>query len=139
MTATTLDRNTRARRGSRDRAFGLAAAAVIPAGVIACLDASGNLVNGSTATTLKCVGVSKGRYDNTGGAAGAIKGETEAGVFGPFANSASTDQIATADIGSDCYIVDNQTVAKTNGSSTRSVAGKVYDVDAEGVWVNFTL
>lgn len=136
MTATTLDRNTRGRRG-RDRAFGLAAGAVIPAGVIACLDASGNLVNGATSTTLKCVGAAKARYDNTGGAAGAVKGETENGVWGPFANSTSTDQIGLADVGNDCYIVDNQTVAKTNGGATRSVAGKVYDVDAEGVWVNF--
>ena len=25
----------------------------------------------------------------------------------------------------------------TNGSNTRSVAGKVFDVDADGVWVDF--
>lgn len=47
------------------------------------------------------------------------------------------DAIALADIGSDCYIVDDQTVAKTSGSATRSVAGKIFDVDAAGVWVNF--
>ena len=41
------------------------------------------------------------------------------------------------DIGSDCYIVDDQTVAKTSGTNTRSVAGKVFDVDADGVWVDF--
>ena len=40
-------------------------------------------------------------------------------------------------MGSDCYIVDDQTVAKTNGGATRCVAGKVWDVDAEGVWVEF--
>ena len=33
------------------------------------------------------------------------------------------------------YIVDDQTVAKTNGSSTRSAAGTIVDVDAQGVWV----
>ena len=54
-----------------------------------------------------------------------------------FGNSASGDLIAIADIGNDCYIVDDQTVAKTNGTNTRSVAGKVHDVDAEGVWVTF--
>ena len=41
-------------------------------------------------------------------------------MFGPFANSASGDLITAAEVGSDCYIVDDQTVAKTNGSSTRS-------------------
>ena len=63
--------------------------------------------------------------------AGAVNGTAEAGTFA-FANSASGDLIARADIGNDCYIVDDQTVAKTNGSSTRSIAGKVYDVDADG-------
>ena len=54
-----------------------------------------------------------------------------------FANSASADLISLADIGADCYIVDDQTVAKTSGTNTRSVAGKVFDVDADGVWVDF--
>ena len=31
----------------------------------------------------------------------------------------------------------DQTVAKTNGGNTRSRAGKVFDVDADGVWVDF--
>ena len=35
------------------------------------------------------------------------------------------------------YLVDNQTVAKTNGTNTRSAAGVVRGVDAEGVWVQF--
>jgi hypothetical protein len=34
-------------------------------------------------------------------------------------------------------VVDDQTVAKTNGSSSRSVAGIIRDVDADGVWVEF--
>ncbi|ACB34510.1 conserved hypothetical protein [Leptothrix cholodnii SP-6] len=137
MTATTTDRNTKARSG-RQRVFGLAAAAVIPAGVIACLNAAGELVNGATSTTLKCVGVSMGNYNNATGAAGAVKGEVQNGVYGPFANSASTDLIALADVGSTCFIVDNQTVAKTNGTSTRSAAGVVFDVDTDGVWVSFS-
>lgn len=138
MTATTSDRNTNSRPG-KVRAFPMEAATLIPAGVMACLNASGRLTNGATSTTLKCVGVPQRRIDNSSGAASAIKGEVERGVFGPFANSASTDQLTLADVGSDCYIVDNQTVAKTNGSTTRSIAGKVYDVTADGVYVNFTL
>ena len=47
-----------------------------------------------------------------------------------------TDLIAQADAGSDCYIVDDQTVAKTSGTNTRSRAGIVLAVDADGgVWV----
>ena len=52
-----------------------------------------------------------------------------------FANSVAADLIALADIGADCFIVDDQTVAKTNGGATRSIAGKIRDVDADGVWV----
>jgi hypothetical protein len=33
--------------------------------------------------------------------------------------------------------VDDQTVAKTDGSTTRSVAGIVRGVDTDGVWVEF--
>jgi hypothetical protein len=52
-----------------------------------------------------------------------------------FANSASTDLVTRADIGKSAYMVDDQTVAKTSGSNTRSVAGIIRDVDAQGVWV----
>ncbi|MGK2898374.1 MAG: hypothetical protein ACSLE9_06775 [Burkholderiaceae bacterium] len=137
MTATTTDRNTRQRPGIK-RAFPMAAATLIPAGVIACLNASGLLVNGATSATLKCVGVTQKAADNSAGLASAINGEVETGVFGPFANSASTDQITLTEVGSDCYIVDNQTLAKTSNSAARSVAGKVWDVDTEGVWLKVT-
>lgn len=136
MAATTTDRNTQQRVGGR-RVFPLAASTLIPFGVIACLNASGLLVNGATSTTLKAVGMSAANVDNSAGAASAKSGEVLTGVYGPFANSASTDQITLADVGNDCYIVDNQTVAKTNGTSTRSVAGRIYDVDANGVWIEF--
>ena len=49
----------------------------------------------------------------------------------------AADAITLADIGKDCFIVDDQTVAKTDGAGTRSRAGRVFDVDADGVWVDF--
>jgi hypothetical protein len=54
----------------------------------------------------------------------------------PSNNSSDADAISTANIGADCYIVDDQTVALTNGTNTRSVAGKIFDVDSAGVWVD---
>lgn len=137
MTAATKDRDTQEVAG-RFRSFPFAAAAKVFAGTIAALDAAGNLNKGITATTLKCVGVFDQPYDNTGGAAGAISGEAKIGIFGPLANSAAGDQITSVDVGSDCFIVDDQTVAKTSGTSTRSVAGKVHMVDTVGVWVRFS-
>lgn len=136
MTAATKDRDTQEMAG-RDRPFPMAAGAKVFAGTIAALDAAGNVNKGITATTLKCVGVFQRPYDNTGGAAGAITAEARLGVFGPFANSSAGDLIADTDIGTTCYIVDDQTVAKTNGTATRSAAGTVYKVDTSGVWVRF--
>jgi hypothetical protein len=135
MTALTQDRNTLRRDGNQLEAP-VAANTRLYAGSIGAINATGLAVPGATSTTLKSAGVVERRADNTGGAAGAIRAQLRKGVF-QFSNSTSTDAIALADIGNDCYIVDDQTVAKTNGTNTRSVAGKVFDVDADGVWVNF--
>lgn len=135
MSALTADRNT-PRRDGQELSLGLAASTKIYGGSIVCRNASGYAVPGSTATTLKALGVAEEQVDNAAGAAGAKSVRIRKGTF-RFANSTSTDAITIADIGNDCYVVDDQTVAKTNGSSTRSVAGKVADVDSNGVWVTF--
>lgn len=127
------DRNT-LRRDGVQFSDPLAADTKIFAGALVCLDASGNAVPGATSTTLKARGVAQEQVDNTGGSAGDLSIESRRGVF-QFANSASTDQITRADIDSDCYIVDDQTVAKTSATNTRSVAGVIRDVDSNGVWV----
>jgi hypothetical protein len=136
MTAAVTDRNTKEQQGKR-RGFPVEAATLIYAGTMACLNAAGRLTKGITSTTLKAVGIAKNQVNNLTGAAGAIVGEVEIGVFGPLANSSAGDLIALANVGADCYIVDDQTVALTSGGSTRSIAGKVWDVTAEGVWVKF--
>ena len=135
MTALTQDRNSRRRDGNQVEPP-VAATTRIWGGSIVCINAGGYAVPGATATTLKAVGVAEGRADNSAGVAGAIRVRCRKGPH-LFANSAAADAIALADVGADCFIVDDQTVAKTNGSNTRSVAGKVFDVDADGVWVDF--
>lgn len=105
-------------------------------GGLAVLNA-GYLAPATTALNLVAVGRFDDTYDNTAGANGDITGAAERGVF-KFANHA-TDLIAQADVGADCYIVDDQTVAKTNGTGTRSRAGKIVAVDASGVWVQIGL
>lgn len=137
MAALTQDRNT-PRKGNAVRQYSrdLAATTKIFAGSIVCLSATGFAVPGSTATTLVADGVATERVDNSAGADGGQKVTTEKGVF-RFGNSASGDLITRAEIGDDCYIVDDQTVAKTNGTNTRSKAGRIEDVDAQGVWVLF--
>ena len=135
MAALTQDRSTLRRDGGLIEPP-VAAATRIWGGSIVCINAGGYAVPGATATTLKAVGVAEGRADNSAGVAGAIRVRCRKGPH-RFANSAAAAAIALTDVGSDCYIVDDQTVAKTNGTNTRSVAGKVFDVDADGVWVDF--
>jgi hypothetical protein len=139
MAALAADRTTPQRAGT-ELELPVAAATKIYAGAIVAMNASGGAAGyatkGATATVLRGVGVAVEQADNSAGAAGDIRVKVRRGTW-RFLNSASGDQITQADIGNDCYIVDDQTVAKTNGTNTRSVAGKVQDVDAGGVWVTF--
>ncbi len=136
MTALTGDRNTPERSGDY-RAIPAAAGVLLYAGAMGAVNAAGFLVPMSTALGLKGAGRIEQRIDNTGGAAGAQTAQVYAGIH-RYDNSAAADALTKADINSDCYGVDDQTVAKTSATNTRSVAGKVFDVDADGVWVKFS-
>jgi hypothetical protein len=103
-------------------------------GGLVALDAGGNLVPMSTATGLKCVGRAEESIDNSAGADGDLSCKVKPGCF-RWANSAAGDAITKAEVGSVCYGVDDQTVAKTDGTGTRSAAGIVHSVDTDGVWV----
>lgn len=133
MTALAADRDTKRRDGDIIT-LGVAASTLIYAGALVCKNSSGYATKGAVATTLKAIGRAEERADNSAGSNGDITVTVRTGVF-QFANSASGDLITIADIGNQCYVVDDQTVAKTNGTSTRSVAGRIVDVDANGVWV----
>jgi len=131
----TKNRDTK-ERINRDFNAPVAAAKIIYQGALVALDTSGNLTPGATATTLKGAGRAKKKVDNASGSAGDVTAPYEKGTF-LFANSAGADEITRAEIGDNCYIVDDETVAKTDGSSSRSVAGVVADIETSGVWVTF--
>ena len=135
MPALTQDRNTLRRDGAQ-MAPPVAANTRIFGGSMVAINTAGLAVPGATSTTLKCVGVAECQANNLGGAAGDVRVPTRKGVHA-FGNSAAGDAIALSDVGATCFMVDDQTVAKTNGTNTRSAAGTVFDVDAEGVWVRF--
>ena len=131
MVALNADRNTpELEPGEREGLLG--ANQTIFAGSILMRNASGHLIKGATATGSFGVGRAEKRGSST--TAGVTSQRYRPGIF-RFANSAAGDLIAVADIGAVCYIVDDQTVAKTNGTNTRSPAGVVDGVDALGVWV----
>lgn len=133
--ALTKTRDTKARAG-KDYSAPAAASVLAYAGALIALDAAGNATPGATATTLKGAGRCKETVDNSSGSAGDVNIPYEKGVFG-YANSAGADEITRADIGNDCYIVDDETVAKTDGGGTRSVAGTIDDLDGATVYVKF--
>ncbi|WP_322895183.1 MULTISPECIES: hypothetical protein [unclassified Yoonia] len=135
MAPLTEGRNTPQRIGDIS-AGKLAANALIYPGALLMRNAAGFILAGETATGSVGVGRAEEHLDNTGGANGDLDITFRTGVF-RFANSAAADEITIADIGEVCFIVDDQTVAATSGTDTRSPAGTVADVDALGVWVRF--
>jgi hypothetical protein len=136
MAALTAPRNTPERIGDV-LDLPVKAATVCHQGGLAVIDA-GYAAPGRTAVGLVAVGRFEQSADNSAGLAGAIAARIKQGTF-KFANSAAGDAIAQADAGADCYLVDDQTVAKTNGANTRSRAGIVVAVDGDGVWVKIGL
>lgn len=97
----------------------------------------------TTATGLISVGLYRGSrvLDNTvtGHAAGAFLVPVETGVF-LFGTGTTADAIAQANVGADCYFSDDQTVNLTNGTNTRSRAGKIAGIDGSGgTWVQLGL
>lgn len=133
MTALVNDRNTPMQLGDVQE-YPMLAGTVIYAGSIACLNAAGWAVPGAVATTLIAAGRAEARADNSSGANGGTRVKVRPGVF-RFDNSAAADEITQAEIGDACFIVDDQTVAKTDGAASRSKAGTIVQVDALGVWV----
>lgn len=135
MTALTADRNTPQSMGAR-RVGLVAAATTVFAGAMLMRNAAGFLVEGQSATGLIGVGRAQEYVDNAAGADGDVRVEFEPGIF-RFENSAAADEITQADLGKVCFAVDDQTVAKTSATNTRSPAGVVDHVDELGVWVRF--
>lgn len=127
------------------RTFGVAADAIIYPGAQVALNASGYLVPASASTALVVVGVAGpkrqqmtaklGYIDATGLAAGAMECEVQT-CIALMVNLSST--ITRAEIGDDCYAVDDQTVAKTNGGTSQVSRGDVVfsTTDAVGVTVD---
>lgn len=138
MTATTQDRNTPHKDGQL-LAVPVAAGVKIPAGTLVMANQSGFATPGfafpgSTDSPLPCLGMADGNVDNSAGADGDATVLVQRGRAFKWLNHAG-DPVTQASLGRPCYIVDNQTVAKTDGYATRSPAGLVVGVDADGVWV----
>lgn len=133
MAALTRDRNTpqRAPVLALDFVDPVAAGVKIHAGALVVLDASGHAAPATAATGLTARGVAQEQVDNTAGGAGDATVRVRAGIW----RLDHDGTIGRAEIGKTAYLVDDQTVAADDGGGTRSAAGTIVDVDADGVWV----
>ncbi|MNZ83169.1 hypothetical protein D3C78_1018900 [compost metagenome] len=131
MTALTRDRNT-PMKDAQVIGVLVAASAVIHAGAIVVADADGFAAPGSTATGLTYIGRAEESVDNTGGANGAAAVLVRRLNAFKWANDGSITQ---AHLMKTAYIVDDQTLAATDGTGTRSAAGRIVGIDTDGVWI----
>ena len=135
MTAQAGNRDPRARVGGAKpqeipRALPLAANVVLYAGAIVSVDTAGDARPGRTSTTDKVIGYSERQVSNSGGSAGDKSTEGVSRGIIECENS-GTDPVTVASIGRDCYLVDDQTVASTNGTNTRIRAGTFWGFDED--------
>lgn len=112
----------------------VAANAVLYAGALVVANATGYAAPGSVATTLTYLGRAEESVNNTGGANGAKSVLVRRKKAFYFKNHGA-DLVTQASLGKVCYIVDDETVAATNGGNTRSAAGVVVGLDSGGVWI----
>ena len=128
--ASTEGRNTKRRNADQVSALVNTGATIYAGTLITRRTASGNAVPAGTASAGVAVGVAEDTVVGDG-----VKTVSYLRGCFQFKNSASGDLIAAGDIGNPCYVVDNDTVAKTDNTGAREAAGKIIDVDANGVWV----
>jgi hypothetical protein len=142
MSAMTLERKTK-KLGELTvpnlLSFPIKGATRVLLGAMIALD-SGLVVPASEKTGLIALGIAEQTVDNSTGLDGDLFVPIRQGVFLVF-NSAGADAIARADVGKDCFFVDDQTVAKTDGGGKRSRAGKVVSLELDGrmAWVQLAI
>jgi len=109
--------------------------AVIDQGNLVCLDSTGYAILATEATNLLPVGRAEESVDATGLSSGAITIKCRLGAF-KFKNSAAGDTIGVTELLKNVYVVNGETMAKTDNSGARSVGGKVLAVESDGVIVS---
>ncbi len=108
------------------------AATVLQAGSLVVADA-GFAAPGRADKGLKALGRCELVVDNSAGAAGALSADVLRGTF-KWDNDPA-DPLAEIDLFAICFITDDHTVCKTDGGGTKSQAGKVIQIDPDGIWV----
>lgn len=110
----------------------MAAGAVIHAGALTVVNAAGFGERGTTAPGLRYAGRAEEAVSNAHGSNGARHINVRRLCAFKWANDGSINQ--SHYLGS-AYIVDDQTVSATDGTATRSIAGRIVGIESDGVWV----
>lgn len=130
MVALTSDRNTPRRDGDFIE-VPVSANTRIFAGALVAINSSGLALPAANVSGQPAIGIAQRQVDNRGGTASAMLVRV-CRLPHLLANNPAS-KVTRAKIGQDCFILDDQTVS-LSGSSR---AGRVLDVDDEGVWVDF--
>ena len=105
---------------------------ILQAGSLVVAEA-GFAVPGRAALGLRALGRCERKVDNSLGGNGAREVDVLRGTF--RWDNDPADPLSQSDLFATCFITDDHTVCKTDGGGARSPAGKVIQVDPEGVWV----
>lgn len=96
---------------------------------------TGRLVNAIAADlNVQVVGCCSENRLTLAGASNTKRVQFRSGIFN-YASGTAGEAIVEADRGQVCYVLDNQTVGLDGNTAANSIAGRIYDVDADGVWV----
>lgn len=136
MTALTEARETKFKSGIvQTQHYLVAADAVIFAGGMVCLDATGYAIPAAdTAGISRVVGIADADVDNTGGNDGDLTITCKKGV----AKLVNNDNVqAEVEIPDQALVEDDQTVGTSTVNSI--VAGTVVELNSDGIWVRVGL
>jgi hypothetical protein len=130
MTALSENRNTKERE-ARLRKYTVKDAEKMYAGGMAALNTStGEVEMASDSANLTVVGCVEKYVDNTD------DGEKVTVKNGCFLfNNSSGNPVTNANVGTRCYVEDDNTVSSAQGDNA-VVAGTVFEVTSDGVWVD---
>lgn len=134
MAALTQDRNTPRRYLEREVVLDVKGSTTIYAGAMVAVDSTGYAVPAADTSGHTVIGRAQETVDNSGGSDGDEEIAVAKGVF-KYDNAGGANDIVQADHGADCHVYDDQTVGKAAGVTNNIVAGKVDDLDSDGVWV----
>lgn len=135
MAALTADRDTPTSYSQRVKPLGVKANAIIFAGALVAVDATGFALPAADAAGMVVMGRATTKVDNTGGANGAKIVMVDVGVFS-YNAAANLAASGRASQGASVEVVDDNTLglAGDAGTVANIVAGKLEYVDADGLF-----